>query len=99
MPRERWENEDYKLLKGSAQSLTSTKAPFLRTVTIIKTHGQLARQPPESSDIGRLLTLSQYLLSRLGDNWHSAVTATEAGTRPTPPGGGGGSGFHLLDPA
>lgn len=84
MPRERWEKEECKLLEGSALSFTSSRAPLLRTVAIIKTHGQLARQPPESSDIGRLLGLSQYLLSCLGDNWQLAVTATAVGTRSIP---------------
>lgn len=44
--------------------------------------------------------LSQYLLSRLGDNWHLAVTAAAVGGKNTHTHGEGGrSGFHLLDPA
>lgn len=48
-----------------------------------------------------LVGLSQYLLSRLGDNWHLAVTAAAAVGKKKKPTMGKRvrSGSHLLDPA
>lgn len=48
-----------------------------------------------------LVGLSQYLLSRLGDNWHLAVTAAAAvgKKKKTTMGKRVRSGSHLLDPA
>lgn len=44
-----------------------------------------------------LVGLSQYLLSRLGDNWHLAVTEAAVGEKKHEE--AGRSGSHLLDPA
>lgn len=44
-----------------------------------------------------LVGLSQYLLSRLGDNWHLAVTAAAVGGKSHEE--EGRSGSHLRDPA
>lgn len=85
----------------SALNFTPTR-PLMRAVRSTKDALEQARQLLRQCPLTLIehVGLSQYLLSRLGDNWHLAVTATAVGekTRTTHE-EGSRSGFHLLDPA